>query len=142
VAQAKAGDHVKVHYTGRLQDGTIFDSSRDREPLEFTLGEGEVIPGFEQAVMGMEPGETRTVTITAEEAYGPRRDDLLIEVGRDQVAPGLELAVGQQLQLRLQDGRIIPVTVAALTEETVTIDANHPLAGEDLTFEIELVAID
>lgn len=142
MAQAKAGDHVKVHYTGRLQDGTIFDSSRDREPLEFTLGEGEVIPGFEQAVMGMEPGETKTVTITAEEAYGPRRDDLLIEVGRDQVAPGLDLFVGQQLQLRLQDGRIIPVTVAALTEETVTIDANHPLAGEDLTFEIELVAID
>ena len=142
MAQAKAGDHVKVHYTGRLQDGTIFDSSRDREPLEFTLGEGEVIPGFEQAVMGMEPGETRTVTITAEDAYGPRREDLLIEVGRDQVAPGLELAVGQQLQLRLQDGRIIPVTVAALTAETVKIAANHPLAGEDLTFEIELVAID
>ncbi|SHK68446.1 FKBP-type peptidyl-prolyl cis-trans isomerase [Rhodothermus profundi] len=142
MAQAKAGDHVKVHYTGRLQDGTIFDSSRDREPLEFTLGEGEVIPGFEQAVIGMEPGETKTVTIAAEDAYGPRREDLLIEVGRDQVAPDLELAVGQQLQLRLQDGRVIPVTVAALTDETVTIDANHPLAGEDLTFEIELIAID
>lgn len=141
MTQAKAGDHVKVHYTGRLQNGTIFDSSRDREPLEFILGEGEVIPGFEQAVIGMELGETKTVTIPAEEAYGPRRDDLLIEVGRDQVAPGLELVVGQELQLRLQDGRIIPVTVAALTEETVTIDANHPLAGEDLIFEIELIAI-
>jgi peptidylprolyl isomerase len=141
VAHAKAGDHVKVHYTGRLSDGTIFDSSRDREPLEFTLGIGEVIPGFEQAVLGMEPGEVKTVTIPAEDAYGPRREDMIIEVSRDQVAPDLQLAIGQQLQLRLQDGRVIPVTVADLTEETVTIDANHPLAGEDLTFEIELVAI-
>jgi peptidylprolyl isomerase len=141
VAHAKAGDHVKVHYTGRLSDGTVFDSSRDREPLEFTLGIGEVIPGFEQAVLGMEPGETKTVTIPAEEAYGPRREDMIIEVSRDQVAPGLQLAIGQQLQLRLQDGRVIPVVVADLSEETVTIDANHPLAGEDLTFEIELVAI-
>ena len=141
MAHAKAGDHVKVHYTGRLSDGTVFDSSRDREPLEFTLGIGEVIPGFEQAVLGMEPGETKTVTIPAEEAYGPRRADMIIEVSRDQVAPGLPLAIGQQLQLRLQDGRVIPVVVADLSEETVTIDANHPLAGEDLTFEIELVAI-
>ncbi|CAM3353017.1 FKBP-type peptidyl-prolyl cis-trans isomerase [Rhodothermus bifroesti] len=141
MAHAKAGDHVKVHYTGRLSDGTVFDSSRDREPLEFTLGIGEVIPGFEQAVLGMEPGETKTVTIPAEEAYGPRREDMIIEVSRDQVAPGLQLAIGQQLQLRLQDGRVIPVVVADLSEETVTIDANHPLAGEDLTFEIELVAI-
>jgi len=141
-ASAKNGDTVKVHYTGTLEDGTVFDTSVEQEPLEFTLGEGQLIPGFEQAVIGMKVGESKTVTIPTEEAYGPPSDNLIVEAGRDQFPEDFEPVIGQQLQMAQPDGRTSIVLVVGFSETTVTIDANHPLAGEDLTFEIELVEIE
>jgi peptidylprolyl isomerase len=141
MTQAKSGDTVAVHYTGTLADGTVFDSSRDRDPLTFTLGSGQVIPGFEEAITGMQPGETRTTTIPADQAYGQRYDDLLFEVERDQLPPDLSPTVGEQYQMRQQDGQVIVVTVQDVAPAHVTFDANHPLAGEDLTFDLELVSI-
>lgn len=138
---AKSGDTVRVHYTGTLDDGSIFDSSDGRDPLEFTLGSGQVIPGFDEAVSGMKPGEERRVTIAAPEAYGDRKDDLLITVERAQLPPDIAPEVGQQLQLS-QEGRSFVVTVADVNPESITLDANHPLAGEDLTFNLHLVSID
>ncbi len=141
MAQAKSGDSVRVHYTGKLADGTVFDSSRDREPLEFTIGDGNIISGFEQAVVGMTPGQSLSATIPASEAYGERDDTLVWEVGKDKFPPDLELEVGQQLQSIQDDGQVIRVFVAAISEGSVTLDANHPLAGQDLQFDIELVEI-
>jgi len=141
MTQAKLNDKVSVHYTGKLDDGTVFDSSVQREPLEFTVGEGQVIPGFENAVVGMETGDSKTVRIPADEAYGQRRDDMLIEVERDQFPPHIEPEVGQQLQVRQANGQPVVVSVAEVSDDNVTLDANHPLAGQDLTFEIELVHI-
>jgi FKBP-type peptidyl-prolyl cis-trans isomerase 2 len=141
MAQAKPGDTVKIHYTGRLEDGTVFDSSANREPLEFTLDGGQVIPGFEQAVVGMTPGESKTEKIPMDQAYGPHRPEMVLEVSRQQMPPELQPEVGQQLQVQQPDGQTIPVFVTEVTESTVTLDANHPLAGEDLTFDIELVEI-
>jgi peptidylprolyl isomerase len=141
MAHARAGDTVRVHYTGTLDDGTVFDSSTGREPLEFTLGEGQVIAGFEEAVKGMEVGETKASRIDADEAYGPRRDDLLLDVPREQIPSEIDLQVGQQLTLQQPNGQAVPVVVAELSDETVTLDANHPLAGEALTFELTLVEI-
>ena len=141
MAQAKNGDTVKVHYTGKLNDGTVFDSSEGREPLEFVVGTGEIIPGFEEAVIGMNEGETKTVTIPADKAYGPHNDELVLVVGREQVPPDLKVKIGDLLQVTLPDGHRVDVTVTALNDEAVTLDANHPLAGQDLTFEIELVSI-
>ena len=141
MTQAKLNDKVSVHYTGKLDDGTVFDSSVQREPLEFTVGEGQVIPGFENAVVGMETGDSKTVRIPADEAYGQRRDDMLIEVERDQFPPHIEPEVGQQLQVRQANGQPVVVSVAEVSDDNVTLDANHPLAGKDLTFEIELVHI-
>lgn len=141
MAHAQAGDTVRVHYTGTLDDGTVFDSSTGREPLEFTLGEGRVIAGFEEAVTGMEVGETKTSRIDADEAYGPRREDLLLDVPREQIPSEIDLQVGQQLTLQQPNGQAVPVTVADFSDETVTLDANHPLAGEALTFELTLVEI-
>ncbi|RZN40109.1 MAG: peptidylprolyl isomerase [Methanophagales archaeon ANME-1-THS] len=138
---ARHGDTVKVHYTGKLEDGTVFDSSRDRDPLQFTLGEGQVIPGFEQAVVGMNVDESKTVTIPMEKAYGAHREEMVLVVGRNKFPEHLLLEVGQQLQIRLEDGQLIFVTVTEVTESSVTLDANHPLAGKDLTFDIHLVAI-
>jgi peptidylprolyl isomerase len=135
-AQVKTGDTVKVHYTGKLADGTVFDSSVGSEPYEFTLGQGQTISGFEQAVVGMKVGDTKTVTIPIDEAYGPRRDDLIVEVGRDKLSPDINPEVGMQLQ-----GSQGVVTIIKVSETTITIDANHPLAGQDLTFDIELVEI-
>ena len=133
---------AKVHYTGTLADGTVFDSSREREPLEFVVGEGQVIKGFGEAVGSMELGETRSVTIPAAEAYGPRREDLVIEVGPEQFAEGVKPEVGMQLQSQGAEGQPpTVVTVTQVTDDKVTLDANHPLAGQDLTFEIELVAL-
>jgi len=141
VTEAKLGDTVRVHYTGKLEDGTVFDSSLDRDPVEFTLGAGQVIPGFEQAVVGMSPGESKTVEVPADQAYGPYREELVQEIDRELVPADLKLEVGQQLALRLSPGRSIRVTVTKITESKVTLDANHPLAGKDLTFDLQLVEI-
>lgn len=139
MAVATQGDTVRIHYTGRLEDGTVFDSSEGRDPLEFVVGTGQVIPGFDRAVDGMALGEEKTVTIPADEAYGPRRNDLLINVGRTEMPSGLSPEVGQRLQMSTPDGQTFQVTIAEAGEETVVLDANHPLAGQDLTFEIQLV---
>jgi len=138
---AKDKDTVKVHYTGKLEDGTVFDSSADREPIEFTIGAGQVLPGFEQAVTGMVPGESKTATIAPEDAYGPRREEMVTQVDRSQLPPGLEVAEGQQLAVRQQDGRQFAVTVTEVAESTITVDANHRLAGKQLIFDLQLVAI-
>lgn len=139
---AQPGNTVRVHYTGKLEDGTVFDSSHGREPLEFKLGGGQVIVGFERAVEGMAVGETREARIPADEAYGQRRDDLFLEIDREQIPEGIEVEVGTQLQLQQGDGQNVPVTVADLNEQSVTLDANHPLAGQDLNFELELVEVE
>jgi peptidylprolyl isomerase len=138
---AKVGDTVKVHYTGTLSDGSVFDSSIGREPLQFTLGEGQMIPGFEQAVIGMELGEIKTVTIPADQAYGPYDEERVFVITRDQLPAGMEPEVGQKLQMQSEPGQIIIVTIKEVSETNVTLDANHELAGKDLTFEIQLVEI-
>lgn len=138
---AMSGDTVRIHYTGRLADGTVFDSSDGREPLAFTLGAGQVIAGFDQGVTGMEVGDTKTIEIPAADAYGDRNDDMALTVGRDQFPPGLDPEVGQPLQLGMDDGQTMQVTVTEVTEDSVTLDANHPLAGKDLIFDLELVGI-
>jgi len=135
-AVAKSGDTVKVIYTGRLADGTVFDTSIGGEPMEFTLGKGRLIPGFEQAVTGMQVGESKTVTIPVDEAYGPRRDDFIFEVGREE----LPADINPEVDMQLQTSQGI-VTIIQVSEKTIKIDANHPLAGQDLTFDIELVGI-
>ncbi len=133
------GSTVKVHYTGTLEDGTVFDTSSEREPLEFTLGEGKVIPGFEAAVKGMEVGQSKTVTIPLEEAYGPHRSDLLVPIEKSQLPKGLNPEVGQRLQMQKANGQMSIVTITEVAEKAITIDANHPMAGKDLTFKLELV---
>lgn len=138
--EAKSGDTVRIHYKGTLGDGTVFDSSQGREPLEFTLGTGQVIPGFEQAVQGMTPGDKKAVTIPSEEAYGPRRDEQVMTVNRGDFPPHIEPEVGQQLQLQQGDQSVV-VRVTEVSDSQVKLDANHPLAGEDLTFELELVEV-
>lgn len=141
MAGAKKGDQVKVFYVGRLADGSIFDSSEGQAPLEFIVGRKEVIRGFDQAVLGMAPGEVKTVTLTAEQAYGPHREEMVAEVGRADVPAHLKLAVGNHLELTREDGEPIVVKIVALDETAVTLDANHPLAGQALTFEIRLLDI-
>jgi FKBP-type peptidyl-prolyl cis-trans isomerase 2 len=141
MAQAQLGDTVQVHYTGRLPDGTIFDSSQQREPLEFTLGQGQLIPGFEQVVLGMALGESKTETIPSTQAYGPHRPELLIDVEQEQFSQDIQPYVGQELQMSRPNGSAVPVVVTAVTAAQVTLDANHPLAGKDLIFDITLVAI-
>ncbi len=141
MTQAKTEDMVKVHYTGRLEDGTEFDSSREASPLEFTVGGGEVIPGFEQAVVGMQPGESKTVRIPAEQAYGEHHDQLVANLERKDIPENLDLQVGNQLEVTQESGEKFLVTVTDLNEETVTLDANHPLAGKDLIFDIDLLEI-
>lgn len=137
-----AGTTVLVHYTGTLDDGTQFDSSRDREPLKVVLGQGMVIPGFEKAIMGMELGQTVTVTIPEDEAYGPHNEEMVIRVPRASFPPEIPAAVGEQLILRSPDGDEIPALIVEVNDEEATLDANHPLAGFALTFEIELVSLD
>ena len=141
VAQAKYGDAVKVHYTGKLKDGTVFDSSINREPLQLTIGQGRVIPGFENALVGMSPGESKTTKVEAGNAYGPHRKEMTQVIERNQFPNHLKAQVGQMLQDYQPDGRIIKVMVADVSESSVTLDANHPLAGKDLTFDIQLVEI-
>ena len=138
---AEDGNTVKVHYTGTLDDGSVFDTSVGGEPLEFTLGQGQMITGFENAVRGMEVGQSKTVTIPADEAYGQYRDDLVLVVERSQLPEEREPEVGQQLYMQQPNGSVITVVIIELCETTATLDANHRLAGEDLTFEIELVEV-
>lgn len=142
MAKAKSGDTVQVHYTGKLADGSVFDSSRDGDPLEFTLGEGEVIPGFENAVINMEPGDQKTVTISADDAYGSHNDEMIATVDRGQFPPDVLPEIGQQYEMQRDDGQMFVMTVTDITENEVTLDANHPLAGEDLSFDIELMGIE
>lgn len=140
--QAKSGDTVQVHYTGRLTDGTLFDSSEGRDPLEFQVGSGMVIPGFDNGVAGMNVGEKKTIHIPADDAYGPVEEDRIIQIPRTDIPADLPLEVGTQLNMH-QDGspQVIPVTITNVTADTVTLDANHVLAGKDLVFEVELVGV-
>lgn len=139
--QAKDGDKVKVHYTGKFKDGEVFDSSVDREPLTFTLGARQLIPGFEKGVLGMEIGQTKSVEVAPGDAYGPYHDRLVSVVKKDQFPKTITPRVGQQLQTQDQSGRPVNVRVTAIKDEDVTLDANHPLAGKTLVFDIELVEI-
>jgi peptidylprolyl isomerase len=141
MTEAKQGDTVKVHYTGALADGTVFDSSQGREPLQFEVGKGQVIPGFEQAVVGLEEGESTKVEIAPEQAYGERRDELVLTVQRSRLPEGMDPKVGEQLRMSQPNGQAVVVSVTGVTEESVTLDANHPLAGKELHFELELVEI-
>ncbi len=142
MSKAKKGDLVYVHYTGTLQDGTVFDSSREREPLAFELGKGMVVPGFEAAVTGMEVGERKTATIPADQAYGPRMEQLTFTVPRENLPPGYDPQVGDIMRLEFRDGRQLNVVITQADEGFVKMDGNHPLAGQDLTFEIELMKIE
>jgi FKBP-type peptidyl-prolyl cis-trans isomerase 2 len=142
MAEAKPGDKVKVHYRGSLEDGTVFDTSHGRQPLEFTIGEGQVIPGFEEAVVGMEPGDSKSVTVEPPEGYGERRRELVVDVERDRFPAEMEVEVGKQVQVQEKDGSPRVATIARVDDDSVTLDVNHPLAGKDLTFDIELVEID
>lgn len=139
MSKVTQGSKVKVHYTGKLNDGTVFDTSKDREPLEFTVGQGQVIPGFEEAVQGMEEGESKSVTIGSDQAYGERRKDMILDVPKDKFPDEIAPEVGQQLMLRHPEGQEFPAFIVEVTDEVITLDANHPLAGEDLNFEIELM---
>ena len=141
MAQAKKGDTVKVHYTGKLADGTVFDTSANREPLQFTVGEGQLIPDFEEAVVGMNPGDSKTVEIASDNAYGPHREEMVMVVERSEFPDGLEPQVDQMLQVQQQNGQPFAVKVTEINGDKVTLDANHPLAGEDLTFDIQLAEI-
>lgn len=142
MSTAKSGDTVHVHYTGTLTDGSIFDSSEGREPLVFKLGEGQVVPGFEAGVLGMSVGQSRTFEIAADQAYGAHNPELVLEVPRAQMPPDMQVEIGDELALQHPSGMPIPVVVVAVGDETILLDANHPLAGEDLTFAVELVKID
>ena len=141
MAQVKNGDTVKVHYHGRLTDGTTFDSSEGRSPLEFEVGAQQVIKGFDEGVVGMAVGEKKTINIPAEDAYGSASAEKMIEFPRAQFPPDMTPEVGMQLSLRSQDGHDFPVVIAEVGDEVVLLDANHPLAGKDLVFDVEVVGI-
>lgn len=141
MAQAKEGDRVRVHYMGALTDGTVFDSSLNREPLEFVIGRGMVIPGFEKGVIGMEEGETKTISIPSRDAYGDYMDDLTKIVDRAKIPEDAPLKKGMTLHFRAPDGRVGNAVVKDLTDHDVTLDLNHPMAGKDLAFEVRLVKI-
>ncbi|MBO9465503.1 peptidylprolyl isomerase [Tropicibacter sp. R15_0] len=141
MTQAKSGDTVRIHYTGTLDDGSTFDSSAGRDPLEFKLGSGQVIPGFDKGVDGMTVGEKKTIHIPADEAYGQKDDRAVQAIPRENIPDDIPLEVGIQLQMQSPTGQVMPVTVTEVTDTEVTLDANHPLAGKDLTFELELVSV-
>ena len=146
MAKAKKGDTVRVHYTGKLEDGTVFDSSAGKDTLEFTIGKGQLIAGFEKAVEGLKTGESVTVNIPPEQGYGVHRPEMVTEMDRSQLPENLEVKVGQRLQMRAKEGpskeaKSLVVEVTALSGTKLTVDANHKLAGKDLTFDIELVEI-
>ncbi|MFP4088379.1 MAG: peptidylprolyl isomerase [Desulfobacteraceae bacterium] len=141
MTEAKNGDTVKIHYTGKLEDGNVFDTSLEREPLEFKIGGGQVIEGFEEAVIGMSPSDTKTTTIPSDKAYGEYREDMVIEVDKGRFPDHIEPEVGQQLELKQENGQTVVVSITDINDPVVTLDANHPLAGKDLTFEIQLMEI-
>jgi peptidylprolyl isomerase len=141
MSKVKSGDTVKVHYTGKLTDGEVFDSSTERDPLEFVVGGGNIIQGFDTAVVGMTVGDRKTIDIPPEQGYGDRDEKLVAEIERSQVPANVELQVGAAMQVKHSNGQVMNVTIANLTDAHVTLDANHPLAGETLTFDIELVEI-
>jgi peptidylprolyl isomerase len=141
MAQAKHGDNVKVHYTCTLKDGTIVGSITDKEPLQFTVGKGQVIPGLEEAVEGMEQGETKDITIPSDKAFGPRKEEMVRVVDRNKLPADLKVNVGMKLQTKNKDGQTIDLTVIDVSESTVTLDFNHPLAGKELLFNVNVVEI-
>ena len=141
MSQAKSGDTVKIHYTGTLDDGTQFDSSAGREPLEFEIGSGQVIPGFDKAVEGMAVGDSKSVRLEAEEAYGPHHDALVQQVDRNLLPDDLNPETGMALQSQSPDGQVMQFVVTEVSDASITVDANHPLAGQALSFDIELVGI-
>ena len=141
MVQAKPGDTVKIHYTGTLDDGTKFDSSAGREPLQFTLGSGHVIPGFDKAVGGMAVGEKKSINIPAEDAYGPHHEQMVQEVPKSALPKDLEPTKGMQLQAKGDDGKTFDMVVTVVGDKTITVDGNHPLAGKSLNFDIELIEI-
>ncbi|MFW2367331.1 MAG: FKBP-type peptidyl-prolyl cis-trans isomerase [Desulforhopalus sp.] len=139
MSEAKRGDNVKVHYTGKLTDGTVFDSSDGRDPLEFSIGSGQVIQGFDEAVIGMNVGEKKEVLIPVDKAYGERNDEMIIQAPVEQVPPDLNPELGMQLEMGGANGEILRVMVVEITDTHITLDANPPLAGEELNFSIELL---
>jgi peptidylprolyl isomerase len=141
MAQAKSGDTVRIHYTGRLDDGTVFKTSCGFKPLKFKIGKSRLIPAFQETVVGMKPGKSRTVKIAAGEAYGPRRKEMVVAVDKNKFPENVKPYVGLELDVHQQNGKIFPAKVIDITECSVTLDANHPLAGKDLIFDIELVEI-
>jgi FKBP-type peptidyl-prolyl cis-trans isomerase 2 len=141
MTQANEGNRVKVHYQGLLNDGTVFDSSYESDPLEFTIGEGEIIPGFEEAVVGMQAGDKKNVAVTSEQAYGDYKEERKIEIERSQLPEDITPEIGMVLQMDTPNNRTLYVTIVDIGDENLTLDANHPLAGKDLNFEIELMEI-
>jgi len=139
MTQAKEGDMVKVHYTVKLGDGTVIGSTTNHEPLQFTIGEGQILPGFEQAVVGMNPGESKTIEVPADQAFGPHLDELVVVIDRVQLPEDFNPKIGEQVQFRQEDGQIATVLVTDVSESSITIDANHPLADKDLTFDIQFI---
>ncbi len=141
MSKAENGNTVKVHYTGTLNDGTEFDSSSGREPLEFTIGSGQIIPGFDSGVVGMVVNEKKSIKITAAEAYGDVREELIVNVPKSDLPEDINPQVGMTLEVHTEDGQKLPVFVSDVADDSITIDGNHPLAGQELNFEIELVEI-
>jgi peptidylprolyl isomerase len=142
MSQASHGDTVKVHFTGKLADGSVFGTSRGGDPLQFTLGAGQVIPGLNNAILGMRPGESKSVVVPADDAYGPWREEMVVKIDRRKAPSDLQPSVGQQLQLhRTGDGEAVPAVVIAVSDDSITLDANHSLADKDLSFELQLLEI-
>lgn len=141
MTEAQHGNTVHIHYTGKLADGTVFDSSEGREPLQFELGAGQVIPGLDKGMRGMTVGETKTISVPVDEGYGPHHPEGVHVVARTELPPNIDTQVGSRLQAQAGDGNVIHLTVVDASDESVTLDANHPLAGKDLVFEVELVAV-
>lgn len=141
MVKAKTGDTVKIHFTGKMQDDTVVETTQDRGPLEFKIGEGNVISGLEQGIIGMQVGDKKTLTISPQEAFGLPRQELMVDLNKDDIPEGIKLAVGIHLDIQASDGQSFKVKVVDIKEDTVTLDANHPLAGVTLIFDVELIEI-
>ena len=141
MSEATNGDRVKVNYTGKLQDGKVIGSTENNQPVEFTIGSGQIMPGIEKGIMGMEVGERKTITIPPQDGFGPRREELVVDVNRSELPENMEPAIGQRVRMRQGDGRNIDLVITEVAEDSITLDANHPLAGQMLLFDLELVAI-